>query len=328
MHFPPAGQMVLWGRGMNDPGVCCVCDRPNEGELRTLGGRVFCMPHYGRVSRENRAAAAPILIEIGAVVLFAAIVGGLASVMRTSFDETGQLVMGLFLAIIPAAIWLIAFYRLDHLEPEPKHFVIGVFVLGGVLAAAIGQPLIRDFFRVQDWLYDSAVAGILGSIFIVGFIQEFMKYAGIRYTVYHSPEFDERVDGIIYGAAIGLGYATVLNITYILDHNGVDLGVGAIQVAVVALAHASFSGVVGYFLGRARFERMGPVWLPLGLTLAAVLNGIVTQVLRVVPTLGGFGYYPWYGLVVVAIVAGATFFILFKLIRHLNAAVFAAPPAA
>jgi len=313
---------------VNDPGTCCVCDRPNEGELRTLGGRVFCVPHYERVARENRAAATPILIEIGAVVLFAAIVGGLASAMRTSLGESGQLLIGLFLAIVPAAIWLVAFYRLDHLEPEPKHYVLGVFVLGGILAAAIGQPLIRELFQVQNWIYDSTVAGILGSIFIVGFIEEFLKYAGIRYTVYHSPEFDERVDGIIYGAAIGLGYATVLNITYILDHNGVDLGVGAIQVAVVALAHASFSGVIGYFLGRAKFERMGPVWLPLGLTLAAILNGVVTHVLRVVPTLGGFGYYPWYGLVVAAIVAGVTFFILFRLIRRLNAAVLTAPPAA
>src|SRR5688572_22612579 len=99
---------------MNDPGICCVCDRPSEGELRPLGGRVFCVPHYERVARENRAASAPILIEIGTVVLFAAIVGGLASVMQTTLDETGQLVMGLFLAIVPAAIWLIAFYRLDH----------------------------------------------------------------------------------------------------------------------------------------------------------------------------------------------------------------------
>ena len=286
------------------------------------------MPHYTRLSHENRGAAAPILIEIGTVVLFAAIVGGLATMMRATFDETGQLVFGLFLAIVPAAIWLIAFYRLDHLEPEPKHFVIGVFVLGGILAAAIGQPLIRDLFRAQDWVYDSGFTGVLGSIFIVGFIQEFLKYAGIRYTVYHSPEFDERVDGIIYGAAVGLGYATILNVTYILDHNGVDLGVGAIQVAVVALAHASFSGVIGYFLGRARFERMGPLWLPLGLTLAAVLNGVVTHILRVVPTLGGFGYYPWYGLVVAAVVSGATFFILFKLIRRINAAVLTAPPAA
>jgi RsiW-degrading membrane proteinase PrsW (M82 family) len=237
-------------------------------------------------------------------------------------------VVGLILALVPAVIWLAAFYQMDRLEPEPKRFVLGVFVLGGILAAAIGQPLLRDFFHLQSWIYDSTNAGIIGSILIGGFVEEFLKYAGVRYTVYHSPEFDERVDGIIYGAAVGLGYATVLNFQYIVGNGGVDLGVGAIQVAVVALAHASFSGVVGYFLGRAKFERMGPVWLPLGLTIAAVLNGIVTHVLRVVPTLGGFGYNPWYGLVVAAVVAGVTFFTLFRLVRQVNAVVVTTPPPA
>lgn len=312
---------------MSDPAICCVCDRPVEGEWRTLGRRVFCVPHYENAARENRAAAAPILIEIGAVVLFAAIMSLLASLFRDRLGQADQLVIGLILAVVPAAIWLVAFYRLDRLEPEPKQYVLGVVVLGGILAGAIGEPLIRELFRVQDWIYDSALTGTLGSIFIVGFVQEFLKYAGVRYTVYHSPEFDERVDGIIYGAAIGLGYATVLNLAYVLDNNGVDLGVGAIQVTIVALAHASFSGVVGYFLGRARFERMGPVWLPLGLTLAAVLNGIVTQLLRVVPTLGGFGYHPWYGLVLAALVAGATFLTLFWLMRRLNAATLATSSA-
>jgi RsiW-degrading membrane proteinase PrsW (M82 family) len=197
-----------------------------------------------------------------------------------------------------------------------------------VLAEAIARPLIRDLFEVQSWLYDSALTGILGSIFVVGFIQEFLKYAGVRYTVYSSPEFDERIDGIIYGAAIGLGFATMLNVRYVVDNNGVNLGVGAIQVAVNALAHASFSGVVGYFLGRAKFERMGPVWLPLGVSLAAVLNGVVTYALREVPELGsGFSYNPWYGLVLAAIVAGATFVILFAVMRRINAATLAAARA-
>ena len=49
---------------------------------------------------------------------------------------------------------------------------------------------------------------------MIGFIQEFLIYAALRYTVYYSPEFDERVDGIIYAAAAGLGYATTLNLQY------------------------------------------------------------------------------------------------------------------
>jgi protease PrsW len=167
------------------------------------------------------------------------------------------------------------------------------------------------------------IINILGSIFIVGFVQEFLKYAAVRYTVFNSVEFDERVDGIIYGAAAGLGYATMTNLQYIMDNGGVGLGVGAIQVAITALAHASFSGVVGYFLGRAKFENMGPFWMPLGLTLAAVLNGIVTFVLGEVTTLTttfrNSDPNHWLGLVVAAIVAGGTFAVLFAIIRRLNA---------
>jgi RsiW-degrading membrane proteinase PrsW (M82 family) len=304
---------------------CVFCDRPIAGEVRTLGGRTYDVEHYERAARENKAAVTPVLIEIGAVVIWSALIAVLARALHPSFSRGGLVMVGIVLAVVPALIWLLAFYQQDRLEPEPKRYIVGIFLLGAILSEAIARPLVRDVFEVQNWLYDSALVGILGSIFIVGFIQEFLKYAGVRYTVYNSPEFDERIDGIIYGAAIGLGFATMQNIRYVVDNNGVDLSVGAIQVAVNALAHASFSGVVGYFLGRAKFERMGPVWLPLGVTVAAVLNGVVSYALHEIPDLGsGFSYNPWYGLVFAAIVAGATFLVLFSVIRRLNAATLAA----
>ena len=63
--------------------------------------------------------------------------------------------------------------------------------------------------------------------------------------------------------------------------------------------------------------------MPLGLTLAAVLNGVVSYVLGQVTRLGGFSFNPWYGLVVAVIIAGGTFYALFMLIRRLNAATLA-----
>ena len=33
----------------------------------------------------------------------------------------------------------------------------------------------------------------------------------------------ERIDGIIYGAAAGLGYATYLNIQYVLENGGIKM---------------------------------------------------------------------------------------------------------
>ena len=79
--------------------------------------------------------------------------------------------------------------------------------------------------------------------------------------------------------------------------------------------------------GRARFERRGPLWLPAGLTLAAVLNGVVSSALHQAPLVGTFGYVAWYGLVVATLVAAATFYALFVLIRRLNAAALATASA-
>lgn len=290
----------------------------------TIGGRTYTAADYARLARENKAAAGPLLVTVGLVVIFAAILAVVFGLFDLKLSGTPLLIAGLVMALVPALIWLFAFLQQDRLEPEPKRYVFGIFLLGALFAQAIGQPLIRDFFGVQNWASSSALVNILASILIAGFIQEFLKYAAVRYTVFYSGEFDERVDGIIYGAAAGLGYATMLNLQYILTYGGVDLGVGVMRVTASALAQASFAGIVGYFLGIAKFERKGALWLPMGITLAAILNGVTSYVLGEVTKIGGFSLNPWYGLVVAAIVAGGTFAVLFTLIRRLNEATLAA----
>jgi RsiW-degrading membrane proteinase PrsW (M82 family) len=163
--------------------------------------------------------------------------------------------------------------------------------------------------------YQQPVPAADRGICIVGITQEFLKYAAVRYSVFGSVEFDERIDGIIYGAAAGLGYATFLNVEYVLRNGGVDLGIGAVRIAVFALAHASFAGVTGYFLGRAKFENRGPFWLPVGLLLAAILNGVVTTLLSEI-TRSGLRPTPLNGLILAAVVAAATFIFLFAIMRR------------
>jgi protease PrsW len=232
--------------------------------------------------------------------------------------------VGIVLAFVPALIWLVAFYRQDSLEPEPKQYVVGMFVLGAILAEAVGQPIIRDLFRVQDWVAADLALGFIGSIVIVGLVQEFLKYAAVRYTIYGAAEFDQPVDGIIYAASAGLGYATMLNIHYVIDNGGVDLGVGAIRCAVEALAQASTAGVVGYFLGQAKFKKMGPLWLPLGLLLSAALNAVVRLLLDRAPLFGaGFGFNIWASLIAAVMVAGGVFAVLLNIIQRLNSATIA-----
>ena len=214
------------------------------------------------------------LMAIVGLIVFVAVVVGLDAALKPRLTGTALILVGVLLAIIPAVIWLVFFYLQDRLEPEPKKEVVKIFIVGLALAGAIGIPLTYQVFHVQEWLYRGTVPLVLASFFIVGAIEAFIVYAAVRFFIYDSPEFDERTDGMVYATAAGLGYATALNVQFILSSGGVALGAAEIVVAEVALAHAAFAGVLGYFLGRAKMERETIWWLPMGLILATALNGL------------------------------------------------------
>jgi RsiW-degrading membrane proteinase PrsW (M82 family) len=256
--------------------------------------------------------------QIIVLLLFVGLVALIAPSLPATLSGSGLILAGIILALVPALVWLAFFYQQDRLEPEPKGYIARVGLLGALLAAGVGIPLVRDFFRVGDWLYADDLTHLLGSILVIGFIQEFLKYAAVRYSVYGSAEFDERVDGVIYATAAGVGFATMLNLDYVVSRGGVDLGIGAIRVTITALAHASIAGIMGYFLGQAKFEHTPPYYLPGGLALAAVLNGLFFWAQDLV-TLRGITVNPWYGLVLAIVIAIIVLGIVFWLIRRANA---------
>ncbi len=302
--------------------ICCVCHRPVSPDAPRLGGRLYCPDHYAKVARDRRSLWQAGFLQIAALIAFVLLVVLLVDLVNPTLAGTPLLLAGLLLALVPALLWMAFFYLQDRLEPEPKSYVLGIFLLGGLLAQAVAIPVVQDLFQVQRWLGADPLTTLLGSILVIGLTQEFLKYAAVRYAVYPLPEFDERVDGVIYGTAAGLGFATVLNVHYVLSSGGVDLKAGVIRIVVTALAQASFSGISGYFLGRAKFEVEPTWWLPGGVALAATLNGLFTYLRGELTTTGlslqGGGFNPWPGLILAAIVATATFSLLFYLMRRAN----------
>jgi RsiW-degrading membrane proteinase PrsW (M82 family) len=302
--------------------ICCVCHQPLSPDAKRIGGRAYCEVHYAKVIQDRPGVWRAGLGYILGQVIFVLLVVALVALLKPTLTGWALVVVGLVIALVPALIWLAFFYQQDRLEPEPKRHIVGVFILGALLAQAVGFPLLEDVFDVRRWLPISPWVNLFGSILVIGFTQEFLKYAAVRYSIYPSAEFDERVDGVVYGTAAGLGYATMLNVHYVVVSGGVNLQAGVIRIVVTALAQASFAGLTGYFLGRAKFEDEPVWWLPGGLALAAVLNGLFTTLRGELTTtslgLAGGGFNPWPGLVLAAIVAGATFGVLFYLIRRAN----------
>ncbi len=240
--------------------------------------------------------------------------------MKPTFTQNGLVVTGVVMALVPALLWLTFFYRQDRLEPEPKGMVLQVFILGGLLAAAIGIPLVENVFHISTWLFSGFWVNILGAIFVIGFSQEFLKYAAVRFSIYESSEFDEHTDGIIYATAAGLGFATVLNISFVVSSGGVNLGMGAVRIILTALAQASFAGITGYFLAKDKLDHKPAWWVPAGISLAAVLNGLFNYVWGVLKRTGmttnGSVLGSWGGLALAILISVAVTVILSWLIER------------
>ena len=223
-----------------------------------------------------------------------------------------------FMAAIPAAFWLGFFYLMDRHEPEPKQLVIGVAVLGALVAAPLADflqyqavpPLALEVPGISALSLDRVVYAVL----IVGLAQEMCKYAVVRYTIYMSSEFDEPMDGIVYMMACGTGFAVWINY-HRLSGQGhqVILSTAAAKAVVTTLAHASFAGALGYVMGRAKFSRraapLRAVLVLLGLLGAAVLNGQFTIVESWVIQ-SGMAQHPWRGVLYATLCATAVFAVI------------------
>jgi hypothetical protein len=110
---------------------------------------------------------------------------------------------------------------------------------------------------------------------------------------------------------------------------------GAASVGVLAVASLFAlipAGVVGYFLGRQKLEARPLWWMPLGVAIAAVLNGTFTFLRGTAVSTGISGPLtdlgPWIGLGLAAVLAIAVTVALSALIRRQLVIGLSAPPPA
>lgn len=233
--------------------------------------------------------------------------------------------IALLLAVVPASLWLAFFYLQDRYEPEPTHYVFGVFLLGALVAAPMADFVIYQLAPpvplAQHGLGAFSLDRVLHATLVVGLAQELCKYVAVRYTIYTSAEFDEPMDGVVYMMAVGTGFAIWVNYQHLQDLGGqVYLSTGAAEAVIATLAHASFAGFLGYVMGRAKFTRRGPVSrgvrLFIGLLLAAAINGQFAVVESWIRT-RGLANHPWKGVGYAALLAAGVFALLMVFARRL-----------
>ena len=177
----------------------------------------------------------------------------------------------LALAIAPGlAISLYIFFK-DQYNREPRrHLIISFFL--GILSAGIA--LIAETFLTgiaKNFLQESILTTAIHAFLFVALTEEWSKYIMVRVYAFPKPEFDEPFDGIVYSVMVSMGFATIENIGYVMEHGYTT---AILRMFLSVPAHASFAVIMGYNMGKAKFAgRKRTAYLMKGLFWAVFWHG-------------------------------------------------------
>lgn len=177
---------------------------------------------------------------------------------------------------VPALILMWLVDRLDAKRPEPRG-TRRLVVLAGMLSvipALILEIMIPALTagRIEP---EMTYQGASFQAFIVAAgVEEACKIAMVYWVVWRRPEFDERMDGIVYASRGGLGFALFENVLYLLrQHSLHDQIVVWVERALLAVpGHAMWTGMIGAMAARRRFDGKG-LGLLGGYLLAVAFHG-------------------------------------------------------
>jgi len=173
--------------------------------------------------------------------------------------------------LAPGLFWLWYFRRKDDLEPEPRTMLLRVFAFGTVAAGLV--MLLRPWYEPLVPAAPRAARLVVDAFVVTGLFEELAKTGAFLAGAYFHRELDEPLDGIIYGIAAALGFASIENVVYLIQLG--DARVVVLRAFTATLGHVAFTGSIGFFFGLAKFARPGrrPGLIATGLAVGALFHG-------------------------------------------------------
>lgn len=156
-------------------------------------------------------------------------------------------------ALIPAVIlgWWI--YKKDSLRPEPWQLLVKAFLYG--VGSTFVSLLISAFLGVMGIMVynlDTFAGAVSTALFAAALPEELAKLAMLWLFLRKNPYYDEYIDGIVYAACVGLGFAGAENVLYLLQSND-WVGTGILRGVTAVPAHFAIACAMGYFYSKRHF---------------------------------------------------------------------------
>jgi RsiW-degrading membrane proteinase PrsW (M82 family) len=229
--------------------------------------------------------------------------------------------------VLPSLLWLWFWLREDRASPEPKglialSFAAGMAVIYFVIPIqkliVVALPALMHLLAIKFTFIvppEKTVRTILWAL-----TEEFGKFATVFLVAYHTSDFDEPMDCIVYLITAALGFAAMENTLYILKDiaNG-----GAIDVLLnsnlrfigATIVHTASSALLGVAFAFAFYENFFSKVLAgiLGLILATFLHTYFNlSIIETQGTISAIVVFSKYWLIIFGIIA------LIEIVKHIK----------
>jgi RsiW-degrading membrane proteinase PrsW (M82 family) len=156
-----------------------------------------------------------VVLLAGLILLSQFLLGSIGA----TFAEDPYSVGLVLLSVVPALGLAAYVYVADVTSSEPLELLVGTFMLGILFAG---------FAAVLNTVLGPVVRGVPSTLGVLGIAA--LDPERVRLYAYRDRSFDAVIDGAVYGAAAGLGFATIENALYItrnLNASGNEFALGA-----------------------------------------------------------------------------------------------------
>jgi RsiW-degrading membrane proteinase PrsW (M82 family) len=191
------------------------------------------------------------------------------------------------ISVAPAGFIAVYVWESDPRAKRPALYLAVTFALGTV-ATTFAYFLNT---RSVGWFEALPFLSMAAFFFVfVAPIEETLKLGAVYVYPFDTDEFITALDGAVFGAFAGLGFATAENALYIATEG--LLGGGGLETVIgragVAPAHVMWTSIAGYYLGLAYVtEEYAGVLVLKGLVTVAVLHGTYNTFMTYAPLAAG-----------------------------------------
>ena len=197
-------------------------------------------------------------------------------------------------ALLPVIVLGAYIYFRDPVK-EPISWLLRALI-GGIIICIPTAFVETGISHVLFWQgFPSTLFGTTVQAFFVAAVpEEAAKLLILWLVLRRNPYFDEHFDGIVYAVCVGLGFAAIENVAYVLQSGEGWLTVAAMRALLAVPGHYAFAIIMGYCYSIYHFVERTPKNAAKMLIMPVMAHGVYDALAMsgsVDPVAGGICFF-------------------------------------